>query len=94
MNQIAGSNTSVFVGSAFNHDFQTIANTDLDNAPKYRGYGTNLAMLSNRVSWFFDLKGPSLTIDTACSSGLVALHHACSSLQSKDSEMVWTCLLS
>ncbi|KAE9962826.1 hypothetical protein BLS_009972 [Venturia inaequalis] len=87
MNQIAGSNTSVFVGSAFNHDFQTISNTDLDNAPKYRGYGTNLAMLSNRVSWFFDLKGQSLTIDTACSSGLVALHHACSSLQSKDSEM-------
>jgi len=38
-------------------------------------------MLSNRVSYFFDLHGPSITLDTACSSGLVALHEACKAIR-------------
>jgi emericellamide synthase (highly reducing iterative type I polyketide synthase) len=38
-------------------------------------------MLANRVSYFFDLRGPSMTIDTACSSGIVALHEACKSIR-------------
>lgn len=37
-------------------------------------------MLANRVSYFFDLRGPSITLDTACSSGLVAIHEACKSI--------------
>ncbi|TLD10484.1 hypothetical protein PgNI_06632, partial [Pyricularia grisea] len=42
--------------------------------------GTSEAMTANRVSWFFDLLGPSLTLDTACSSSLYCLHLACQSL--------------
>jgi acyl transferase domain-containing protein len=38
-------------------------------------------MLANRVSYFFDLRGPSITLDTACSSGLIALHEACKSIR-------------
>lgn len=38
-------------------------------------------MLANRVSYFFNLHGPSITLDTACSSGLVALHEACKSIR-------------
>jgi len=45
--------------------------------------GNTLSVCSNRVSYVFDLRGPSLTIDTACSSSLVALHHACDAIRSK-----------
>lgn len=48
--------------------------------------GCAYAMQSNRISHFFDLKGPSFTTDTACSSSLVALHVACQSLRTGESE--------
>lgn len=44
-------------------------------------------MLSNRVSHFFDLQGASMSIDTGCSSGLVALHQGCRSILWGDSDV-------
>jgi acyl transferase domain-containing protein len=38
-------------------------------------------MLSNRLSYFYNLSGPSVTVDTACSASLVALNLACQSLR-------------
>lgn len=61
---------------------------DTQQIPKYSATGTSVAILSNRISWFFDLRGPSMSIDTACSSGLVALHLSCSSLWAGESSMV------
>jgi acyl transferase domain-containing protein len=49
--------------------------------------GCAMAMQSNRISHFFDFRGPSFTIDTACSSSLVALHTACNSLRNGESSM-------
>ena len=48
---------------------------------------STFTMLSNRVSFAFDLRGPSMTIDTACSSSLVALHEAVSAIKRGEIEM-------
>jgi acyl transferase domain-containing protein len=87
MANTVGSNTSVFV-SGFNHDYLGILNSDPETTLKYRPTGVTNSILSNRVSWFFDLKGPSMTVDTACSSSLVALHLAVQSLRARETNMV------
>ena len=77
---IQGSQTSVFVGS-MTADYTDIQMRDTETMPRYAVTGTARSLLSNRVSYFFDLKGESMTIDTACSSSLVALHQAVQSLR-------------
>lgn len=49
--------------------------------------GNGTAMLSNRISHFYDFQGASMTIDVGCSTGLVALHQACRTLQSGESDV-------
>lgn len=49
--------------------------------------GNGEAILSNRISYTLDLRGPSLTLDTGCSGGLVALHQACQGLRAGESSM-------
>jgi acyl transferase domain-containing protein len=87
MEDIVGSNTSCYVGS-FTKDYSEILERDLDDGAKYHATGNGSAILSNRLSWFFDFKGPSITLDTACSSSLVCLHLACQSLRTGESKMV------
>ncbi|OQE37918.1 hypothetical protein PENCOP_c009G08357 [Penicillium coprophilum] len=79
-----GSHTSVYVGLMCN-DFHDIQFQDPDYLPQYIATGASRAIISNRVSYFFDFKGPSMTIDTACSSSLVAIHQAVQSLRSGES---------
>ncbi|KAL7620421.1 hypothetical protein AAE478_009416 [Parahypoxylon ruwenzoriense] len=78
--KIAGSDTGVYIGTS-NHDYAHMLWKDPDNLPLYHAVGTSAAIMANRVSYFFDLRGPSVTIDTACSSTLVALHQACQSIR-------------
>lgn len=54
---------------------------------KYYSHGLGSAFYSNRLSFFYDLHGPSLSVETACSGSLVALHLAAESLRSGESEM-------
>lgn len=49
--------------------------------------GVSDEMVSNRLSHFFDLRGPSMTVETACSSSLVAIHQACESIRSGQADM-------
>lgn len=60
---------------------------DPETLPRFLLTGNGAAMASNRISHFYDLRGPSMTLDTGCSTSLVALHQACQSLKSGDADM-------
>ncbi|HZI11301.1 MAG TPA: type I polyketide synthase, partial [Myxococcus sp.] len=53
----------------------------------HTGTGTSMTMVANRLSYWFDLRGPSLALDTVCSSSLVAVHLACQSLWNGESTL-------
>lgn len=74
------SNTGVYVGQ-WSSDYHEIETRDIEQPPLYLVTGTGPAMASNRVSYFFNLRGPSFTVDTGCSSSLVSLHQAVQSLR-------------
>ncbi|KAH5224102.1 highly reducing polyketide synthase sthA [Parastagonospora nodorum] len=90
MERMRGSDTAVFAGLMCG-DYEAMMLRDLDQAPTHFAIGTSRAILSNRVSYFFDWHGPSITIDTACSSSLVAVHHAVQALRSGDSHAAIAC---
>jgi phthiocerol/phenolphthiocerol synthesis type-I polyketide synthase C len=76
-----GSRTGVFVGISTSDYLQRqILDADLITVDAYSGLGIAQSVAANRISYFFDFKGPSVASDTACSSGLVALHLARRSL--------------
>ena len=81
-NEISGSTTGVYIGASTT-DYSDLRLGDPASADSYSMTGNTLSVLANRISYVFDLRGPSLTIDTACSSSLVALHHACEAIRSK-----------
>lgn len=54
---------------------------------RYHATGSGSSMLANRISHAYDLRGPSITVDTACSAGLSAFHLACQSVLHGESEM-------
>ncbi|XP_044716927.1 AMP-binding enzyme domain-containing protein [Hirsutella rhossiliensis] len=83
---LKGSNTAVYVGS-MTGDYHEMLLRDVQHLPKYMATGTARSILSNRISYFFDWKGPSMTIDTACSSSLVAVHEAVTALRSGVSDV-------
>ncbi len=85
MEKVVGSNTSVHVG-VFNRDYADLLNRDVEDMPFYQAIGIGQSIVSNRISYFFNLKGPSITIDTACSSSLVAVHLACQTLRTGESK--------
>ena len=84
---IARSQTSVYAAS-FTHEYDRMMARDPEMDAKSRATGTGASILANRLSWFYDLTGPSVSLDTACSRSLVALHLACQSLRNGESTMV------
>jgi acyl transferase domain-containing protein/acyl carrier protein len=72
--------TGVFV-AVLNDDYNLLFSKDLSLYQAATGAGTANSLVANRVSYAFDLRGPSLTLDTACSGSLVALTLACRSLR-------------
>ncbi|KAJ3499268.1 hypothetical protein NLG97_g480 [Lecanicillium saksenae] len=83
---IDGSDTSVYVGS-FVKDYEQICLRDPDWQPQYAATGNGIAIMANRISYYFNLHGPSMTIDTGCSGSLVSVHLAAQSLRSGESSL-------
>lgn len=78
--------TGVFVGACVS-EYGYLASRDLSQVDAWSGTGGALSIIANRLSYFLDLRGPSLAIDTACSSSLVTVHMACQSLRTGQSEL-------
>lgn len=83
---VAGTKAAVYVGAA-STDMGMIRSDDMAVTGPYGMTGTSLSVIANRLSYFFDLHGPSMTIDTACSSSLVALNEACRAMAEENLPM-------
>ncbi|KAK7088495.1 hypothetical protein V1264_022408 [Littorina saxatilis] len=84
--QIAGSKTGVFLG-AMNSDYRGLYTAHSSNVGNYTVTGISNSIISARVSYVFDLRGPSLVLDTACSSSLIGIHLGCQAIRSGDCDM-------
>ncbi|KAL9132080.1 MAG: hypothetical protein Q9217_000116 [Psora testacea] len=80
-----GKRIGCYMGSLF-EDWCEMFARETQNWGPYRITGFGDFALSNRVSYEMDLQGPSMTIRTACSASLVALHEACVAISRGDCE--------
>jgi len=83
---LSGSRTGVFAGLC--HDDYTLVTNDAGAMEGPYGYTcTPFSMASGRISYALGLEGPAVTVDTSCSSGLLAIHLACRSLHEGESDL-------
>lgn len=78
---IRGSQCGVYIGIS-SSDYSFRVADDLATLDSSAATGNTSSIAANRISYIFDLHGPSMAIDTACSSSLVAFHQACRSILS------------
>jgi acyl transferase domain-containing protein/NAD(P)-dependent dehydrogenase (short-subunit alcohol dehydrogenase family)/SAM-dependent methyltransferase/acyl carrier protein len=82
-----GSPTGVFAGLSTNDYAVLLSRYDENLFDAYSGTGAARSVATGRISYFLGLKGPNLSIDTACSSSAVAIHLACQSLRQGECRM-------
>ena len=85
--QLMGTRTGVFVGMMNNEYFQHIKQSGFANIDAYYGTGNVPSSASGRLSYLLGLHGPSMTVDTACSTSLVTTHLACQSLRQGECDL-------
>ncbi|TGJ80280.1 hypothetical protein E0Z10_g8483 [Xylaria hypoxylon] len=83
---LRGSRTAVF-GTYMMDDFMYMSTRDPDQLPRQATTGLAPMMIANRVSWYFGLQGPSVLVETGCSSAMVAIDMACNAMRSGDADM-------
>jgi 3-oxoacyl-(acyl-carrier-protein) synthase len=88
VDSLRGSRTAVFSASML-EDYSRMMAVDPDNLERTAVTGSTVScIIPNRVSWYFDLRGPSIHVNTACSSSLSAVDMACKALKSGDASCV------
>jgi 3-oxoacyl-(acyl-carrier-protein) synthase/acyl carrier protein len=81
-NQLSATDTGVFIGNSHS-DFQIQQYRESNgNVDLFQITGSALSIIANRISYFYNLKGPSMVLDSACSSSLLSIHEACQSIRS------------
>jgi acyl transferase domain-containing protein/NADPH:quinone reductase-like Zn-dependent oxidoreductase/surfactin synthase thioesterase subunit/SAM-dependent methyltransferase len=90
LNDLDGSRTAVVIGISA-HDYGDIQNspTERVNIGAHTNVGSAMCIAANRVSYCYNLKGPSLAVDTACSSSLNAVHIACRAIWEGDADLAF-----
>jgi polyketide synthase 13 len=83
---LRGAAVGVYVGVS-NNDYGFLAISDPTTAHPYAITGNATSIIANRVSYFYDFRGPSLAVDTACSSSLVATHQAVQALRNGECDV-------
>jgi acyl transferase domain-containing protein/acyl carrier protein len=78
---LRGSSTGVFAGAVWSDYVALELRHGAEGLGQYTTTGWHHSIIANRISYVLGLMGPSLTLDTACSSALVAAHLACESLR-------------
>jgi len=78
--RLAGTSTGVFLG-IYNNDYAWLQSDAPEDIDVYAATGGGQGIAANRLSYLLDLRGPSIAVDTTCSSSLVAVHLACQSLR-------------
>ncbi|HVE81537.1 MAG TPA: type I polyketide synthase [Myxococcales bacterium] len=86
LEKVAGTRTGVYVG-AFGMEYGSLATRHLEQIDPYTLTGNQLLFNANRLSHFFDFRGPSLVMDVACAASLVAFHYACQDLWNGETEL-------
>jgi polyketide synthase 13 len=84
---LRGQSVGVYIGSSTN-DYSYLAMMDPRTAHPYAITGTASSIIANRVSYFYDFRGPSVAVDTACSSSLVAVHSGVQALRAGEADVV------
>jgi polyketide synthase 13 len=84
---LRGESVGVYIGSSTN-DYSFLAMSDPTVAHPYAITGTASSIIANRVSYFYDFRGPSVAVDTACSSSLVAVHQGVQALRNGEADVV------
>ncbi|MEU9256162.1 acyltransferase domain-containing protein [Streptomyces sp. NPDC048270] len=83
--RLSGTATGVFAGAIW-HDYADLGAADPAGASLHSATGRALNMVANRLSYVLGLTGPSVVLDSACSSSLLAVHLACQSIWAGESE--------
>ncbi|WP_406206889.1 type I polyketide synthase [Streptomyces sp. NBC_01017] len=83
---LRGSRTAVFVGTLRDDYAALLYQHGARSVTQHTMTGVNRGVIANRVSYHLGLRGPSLTVDSAQSSSLVAVHLACESLRTGESD--------
>jgi acyl transferase domain-containing protein/thioesterase domain-containing protein/SAM-dependent methyltransferase/aryl carrier-like protein len=85
--RLAGSRTGVFVGLSSSDYLVLGSASGVGSIDAYMGTGNSHSVASGRISYLLGLQGPSISVDTACSASLVAVHLACQSLRTGECRM-------